>query len=331
MRIKMLTAMLMIAAVAILPFSVNGGFMRSEMSDDMGFQGDGEEGASGMGPHGTRRLREGMAFHYGEGSPSIYIGSEDGKTGLSMEVRSVRFTNDADSMELDMEENGWSLDNEGSDQNIYRYTKRASWRIGSVDSGVESEMEIRYELSEGEGSRIMNYSIKIDEVPGEGDLSISYGFKVDSNENGACCMRTRNRERKGMDIVGEDSSYLGSIEPRMTANVNTSTEPGAIETEVIENVTGDTGVMDVGMSLSGDPQSVETGGYITLLDEFIEAVAGAAEEAVSYVMDHIYSFLIGGGIVIAAILVSVAIFARRDQKRDYSNELNLDESPIYRP
>lgn len=324
------TALFLIAAIAIFPVSASGMQAWTGNREYMD-QGDNRGmGPGGGGDYGSERMGGKMSFHYGEKDPGILLGSGDGTTGLNMKVPSLEFKNNTHSMSMDPSYNYWTLEKGERDGNIYSYRTTANWMAGSEDTGKRSVLEMRYFLKEENGTEVLDFSMNISSVPGEGKLTLRYMFNLVSGSGGTCRMRGRNNNGNGFEIVGDDSSEVGSIDHGMTAMANTINGTEEIEIQPDQNISEEWGALDVSMDLSSGHRSVETGGIISLTEGFLDAVSTAGEEAIDYVMDHIYSFLIGGGLVLIGLLISASIFAWSSRKEDDSSELDLDKSPIYR-
>jgi hypothetical protein len=101
-----------------------------------------------------------------------------------------------------------------------------------------------------------------------------------------------------------------------------------VEADSEEEITQDTGLLTISSSVPAGIDSVSTGGVVDLLEGFLEYIGSTAEEAVSYVVDHIVSFLIGSAVLVltaSALFIFISIRAKPIPEK----ELVLTDSPLY--
>ena len=271
---------------------------------------------------------KGYTFRYAMREPHVGMFPDDLLDGISFSIDSVSLENGSGTWDLDIAGEEWDLVEEGDG---IRYSMQGMLVGNGTQEGDQINVEVGFSTEVMDGSSKVSYQLKLEGV-GEGELRIGYRYSLE-NGGGACFScgeeeagrlggnRFSFRNDKGDEVGSASWDGTALIQQEM----NSSTIEVETEGELVENEV----VLDLSMQISSDVVSVKTGGILEFLDGFIEAFGTAAEESIDYLVDHIYSALIGGAIMVVVIIVTISLLGRKGG-RDDSDGLDLRKNRYYR-
>jgi len=294
---------------------------------------DDDLGPGPMNGRSEEDLGQGMMFRYGQEIPEVSIGSDGSAGSLNMAIDSIMFRNGTTTYDITPEDEDWEVEEtNGEDEKYqYSYSTESRWKKGGKITDVDSDINIDYGVRWSDNDKRIDHFLSLSNDIGSGQLTIKYRFSLEGDDVSDCCMNSIGTSPDGkLMLYDEEMNPLGEISQEINATVTIDENMEGIEIDRDVEVTEGSGILTVSMNIDEDVQSVETGGVIAIMDEFIEVVTEGAEEAVSYVLDHIYSFSIGIAIIMIILIISVVVFARRRSGKDMSDELDLRKSPIFK-
>ncbi len=275
-----------------------------------------------------RPVGKGFTFRYAMQKPHVGMFPDDLLDGISFSIDSVSLQNNSGTWDLDMDGEEWDL---VEDENSIQYTMRGMLIGNGTENGDEIEVEVRFSTEVLDEARKVSYRLKLEGM-GDGELRIGYRYSL-GNGGGACfsCGEEETGRLGGnrFSFRNDKGNEVGSASWDGTAlierELNSSTIGVETEGELVENEV----VLDLSMQISSDVASVETGGTLEFLDGFIEAFGTNVDETIDYLLDHIYSALIGGAVMVFVIIIAISLLGKKGG-RDDSDGLDLRKNRYYR-
>ncbi|MCK5774363.1 MAG: hypothetical protein KAH57_11290 [Thermoplasmata archaeon] len=313
-----------LVVLLLLPVTVNAFMAQGPggSGDDIGRMPWNEEDSSDLS------MGKGFTFRYATREPHVGMFPDDLLDGIAFSIDSVSLENGSGTWDLDMGGEGWDLVEE---ENSIRYSMHGMLFENGTEEGGEVEVEVRFSTEVLDGARKVSYQLKLEGVE-DGELRIGYRYSLENG--GGACFSCNDKEtgRLGgnrFSFRNDRGDEVGSASWDGTALIrqeqNSSTIDVETEGELVENEV----VLDLSMQISSDVASIETGGTLEFLDGFIEAFGKAADDTRDYLVDHIYSVLIGGAVMVVVIIIAISLLGRKGG-RDDSDGLDLRKNRYYR-
>ncbi len=279
-------------------------------------------------------LRKGLMFRYGQSSPATSVEGENTGSDISLKVSSLSFTNETSNLTIDLEEEEWTLIRSEEGENIrITYTKMAQWEENDSPTGQSSQLEVEYVYRKDIGSDFIDFDLEVLDLPGNGDLSV--GIKISTYQSKETCCWSGNGALKQdlstreITLKNSDGTDLSKLRIEQSTILDNTTEPIEVETYVSGNLENESAVVDIGLALPEDPQMASFTGSLEIFEELINALSEGAEEVKEFVMDHIYSFIMGA-VVVAVILTAAFMTVSKKQKETQGKDLDLTGNRYYK-
>jgi len=333
----LLTLALAIAVLFSIPQLANaqmGGAMSGPGSGP-GTDDDEEPGPRWEQETGQQTAEKGLMFRYGRETPESSVEGEETGNDISMKLTSVRFMNGTEDLDIDPNSEEWTLTESTEDGSIQAsYGTSARWKREGVLTGETSNLMIRYTYRSDENQRVLDYTLDIEEPPGEGILEIE--MKVSSFQGGKACCWSENGEpnqngmRRELTLKSVDGREMSRFDVIEKGTVGTETgEDILVDTEVERTLENESAVVNIGMSLPGGSNSASLSGSLEILEVLYNALSQGFEVTAEFVIDHIYSFLIGA-VLLGAVLTGGFLVASKKGKETQGKDLDLNSNRYYR-
>ncbi|MFW3145532.1 MAG: hypothetical protein ACMUIE_01820 [Thermoplasmatota archaeon] len=336
MKAKMLA--LLAVSMALLSILMLPADAREGPSEEMQGPGNGNEPV-GPGPVWNQSSRDniigpekGYKFRYGLESPMTSVEGADTGKGINFQVARIRFHNGTHDLTMELSGEEWTVADEKIENGLrVSYACDGTWRSGGSSTSMMSKIRINYTYSgSGENER-MEFNIRIQDPPAEGTIEAEIRTGSEGTENGVCCWKKDTSHQSGekYKLSDFDGGEISSLTISNNATVEYGGSATSSDTSVDGELLNETAVIVVGTQLEARSDSVSFTGILDLLEGFGSFVSDSADEAVDYLLDHIYSFTAGAALF--AITIAVSAFYLAGRKKDTGGkDLELGQNRYYK-
>jgi hypothetical protein len=234
-------------------------------------------------------------------------------------------------MYIEIEDEEWvQISAETEQGKQVEYSTQARWKNKEGGTGPISKIMFRITYRWGENGNGMDFEVGVEEPPVNGELKVTLSIEPMGISTG-CCYEKMERSQKGHGFSFSDNEgrKLAEVNVEDEASILKDGNPGMIDTEVEIESIEESGVLSISSSLDEDITTFDVDGTFSFLETLIEVLDEAGQEAISYIMDHIVSFLLGTMLLVIVITLS-AIFMSRRSVDTKGRELELDNNMFYR-
>ncbi|MDG6225125.1 MAG: hypothetical protein QCI82_06390 [Candidatus Thermoplasmatota archaeon] len=328
MRKAAIAASILLASILLLSGSANANDPMGGRGSDEGMRQNGTPGGPSGSPHpwgameGGRNIGNEMMFRYSRNGPDIGITDKDGK-GITMRISDVGLSGDDGYYLIDIAERNWTY-SELDDENggaIGRYDLSSSWRPGNSTVNISLEFELEWTHEGGQ----LRYRLNIEGIPDDGMLTIRSTYRLESFDEWGPGFKAEGR---GVRIIGEREDDLGRIESAGRMRYRSSNSWEEAPAEITITPSDDETSVNTSATLEKGADSISTEATITLFESFVNELSHVIDGGISYVRDHIASFLIGLGSAMMVVVVSLALLSRI--RVDGSEGVVLEKNRYYR-
>ncbi|MEA3560129.1 MAG: hypothetical protein U9R75_12830 [Candidatus Thermoplasmatota archaeon] len=324
-----IAALLLMGAVLTLPYSM------ANMGDP-GPHGDTEPiGPGPMRDQETRQkeLDHGYRFKYGMETPATSIEDEKNGNGLSIDVLHLRFRNLTNEMSMILAVQDWDVsENEEGNTLAITYETWNNWMKDGEETGIISKITIKYTYHQGDSDESIDYSVDIEDVPGEGELLVVLRSASTDGDQGCCWAVEEVNMVKRMNmftLTDRSGNRISTMEVPDRAKLISFTGTEEVETNISSEIINETAVVTVGSQIHTDTETFSISGSLSFLDGFKEFLSNTAEDTADFVMDHLYSFIMGAAVVLIITTVLLVISARKKVQTD-GMDLDLGKNRYYK-
>lgn len=328
MRKAAIAASILLASILLLSGSATA---HNSMEGRGAGEGRRPEGTPGGPPgsprpwgamEGGRNIGNEMMFRYSRNGPDIGITDKDGK-GITMRISDIGLSGHDGCYLIDLAERNWTY-SELEDENggaRGRYDLPSSWRPGNATVNISLEFELDWTHEGGQ----LRYRLNIDGIPDDGTLTIRSTYRLESSDGWGSGFMAEGR---GVRIIGDREDDLGRIESAGRMRYRSSNSWEETPAEITIAPSDEEASVNTSATLEKGADSISTEASMTLFESFVNELGHVIEEGISYVRDHIASFLIGFGSVMMVVIVSLALLSRVEV--DGSEGIVLEKNRYYR-
>jgi hypothetical protein len=279
-------------------------------------------------------VEKGLMFRYGHESPESSIEGEETGEDISLKVTGVHFKNDTEELEIDAGSEEWTVTETSEESSIQAtYTANARWRKDGEQTGETSNIMIKYAYRTEGTQRNLEYSIQLDNPPGEGTLSVEMKAST-FQESKACCWQNDGGSNPGgkkreLTLESSEGKPLSRFRVDDKGTIETPSGQITAETEMEGILENESAVVNIAMSLPEVSNSAYFSGSIEIFEELYNVLSMGIEDTAKFIADHIYSFLIGA-VVLGALLTGAFLVASRKGKETRGDDLDLNKNRYYR-
>jgi hypothetical protein len=292
--------------------------------------GDGMEGPGPMNGQDSRKgpLDKGVSYRYGNERPAASIENEGGNSGIMISIGRIRHDDNGTSCEIDPGSSEWTVDQEdGPSGTNIGYQGQLNWKDENNFTCNTSRISISFRYRwEGE-KKDLEVNILIEDPPSKGNLTIDLELSSIGLDDGCCWKGQENGHR--FQYQNNEGADLGEFMIDGDANISTSGGQKTVETDVLLESDEETGTLSISSTIGEDIDSYSVSGSFLVLEGLVKALDQAAEDTVSFILDHIVSFAIGTALVIFVLIISIAYLSRKNVRTN-GQDLMLENNRFYR-
>lgn len=296
---------------------------------------------NGMGPMDPGPMRDqetremnmerGYRFRYGMDTPVTSIEANGSRRGISIDVQGLRFRNSSADMNIELQDRDWEINGSQNEEGMeVSYSADCQWKEEGRQTTHSSKVMVRFRYTLQGDRESIEYSIEIEEPPGQGELAVFFR-SGSSSEEAECCWIRENGGTPGhrYRFNSKEGEGISAMEINEKALLRMGNETKEEDISVTEETLNETISLFVETGVSEDTRSLSVSGTLSILEGFADLVKETAEDAAGFIRDHIYSFLIGAAVI---LIVSTAfmIFVSRKSVDTGGRDLELGKNRYYK-
>jgi hypothetical protein len=273
-------------------------------------------------------------FRYGQESPESSLEGEETGEDISLKVTRIHFRNDTKELDIDAGLEDWTVTENSEEGSVQAtYSANARWRNDGEYTDETSTIMIRYTYRVEGAQRNLDYSLQLDDPPGEGTLGVE--MSTSSFQQGKVCCWQKvadsdpEKMKRELTLKSSDGKELSRFRVEEKGTVETPSGQIAAETEMEGTLQNESAVVNIAMSLPGGSNSASLSGSLEIFEELYNAISRGIVDTAEFIADHIYSFLIGA-VVLGALLSGAFLAASRKGKDTRGDDLDLKKNRYYK-
>ncbi|MGA1848876.1 MAG: hypothetical protein ACMUHB_06010, partial [Thermoplasmatota archaeon] len=199
-------------------------------------------------------VEKGLMFRYGQESPESSIEGEETGEDISLKVTRIHFENGTGELEIDAGSEDWTVTGSSEEGAVQAtYNTNARWRKDGALTGETSNIMIKYTYRTEGNQRKLDYSIKVDNPPGEGTLGVE--MRTSSFQEGkVCCWQKVEGSQSGgmkreLTLKSSDGKELSRLSVEEKGTIETPSGQMTAETDMEGIVENESAVVNIAMAL----------------------------------------------------------------------------------